>query len=653
MIRLLSKDTIDKIAAGEVIDRPESVVRELIDNAIDSGADKISLEIRGGGIQLIRITDNGCGIPKGEIETAFLRHATSKLRSVEDLSSIRSLGFRGEALASICAVSKTELITKVQGELTGTRYQIEAGVGGGLMDIGAPEGTTIIVRDLFYNVPARRSFLRTAATEASYVADTVQKAALSHPDIAFTYIADGRTVFHTLGGGRLLEVIYMLYGRDISSSLLPVSRNFEDCGIRISGYIGRPVISRNRRDMEVYFVNGRHISSDVIRKAIEDGYEGYMMLHRFPFTMLYVDIDPWRLDVNVHPKKMEVRFSDDDAVYSCLSRAIKEALSEAELIVDAGLDMHKAGADKEQKESKEHREEQEPSEKQEHIEEQEHGADQELRPDREFMADQELRADRELRAEPFETKRSELFYQQERDRLKKETEGTSFPGFMESDRNSRFSFMETETPLQQELPREVFLSKSALPQFQLIGQVFGTYWIIEYKDAMYLIDQHAAHEKVNYERLIKHFAERDIASQLIYPPILLSLSLSEAELVEKNLQVFSDLGFEIEHAGDRDFVVRAVPSDLPELSKKELLMEIIDSLIDGYERLKPETLRDKLASMSCKAAVKGNTQLSGEEMKALIAELLSLDNPYACPHGRPTIAKWTRYELDKIFKRVV
>lgn len=625
MIRLLSKETIDKIAAGEVIDRPESVVRELLDNAIDSGAGKISLEIRAGGTELIRVTDDGCGIDKEDIRTAFLRHATSKLVDAGDLEHIRTMGFRGEALASIAAVSRTEVITKTRDSMTGFRYQISGGVDGELSEVGVPEGTTMLVRDLFYNVPARKAFLRSAQTEAAYVTDTAEKAALSHPHIAFTYISDGRTIFHTTGSGRLSEVIYTIYGRELSRSLLEVSEEVPESGISISGYIGKPVIARARRDLEICFVNGRYIRSELLRKAIEDGYEGYMMLHRFPFTMLSLDIDPGLIDVNVHPKKMEVRFSDEQAVYRAVTEAVQDRLHREELVVDASIYASRKVA----------RAEISGDDKGERI------GDEAEKP-----------VSSRTHVEPFEIRRAAAMPVAVPSGFQEPSEPYPKPQTPSEAATASAGEPQGEF-LQQELPREIFLSEKALPQFRMIGQVFETYWIIEYDGAMYLIDQHAAHEKVNYERLLRELRDKSISSQYIMPPVLLELSVNEAELVGSSLEVFSELGFEVEPAGGRDFVVRAVPADLPELSRKELLMEMVDSLSSEGGTRTPDILRDKLASMACKAAVKGNNRLSEQEMKELIGELLSLDNPYACPHGRPTIVKWSRYELDRMFKRVI
>ena len=662
MIRLLSKETIDKIAAGEVIERPESVVKELLDNAIDSGADKISVEIRGGGTELIRVTDNGCGIEGGEIRTAFLRHATSKLQSAEDLRHIRTMGFRGEALASISAVSRTELISRTRESISGFRYEMAGGEEKEFSEIGAPEGTTVVVRDLFYNVPARKEFLRSAASEGAAVTDMAEKAALCHPEIAFTYIMDRRTVFATPGSGKPLEVIYKIYGRDISMNLLELDFAVPETGIRLHGLIGKPVISRARRDMEIYFVNGRYIRSRVIERAIEEGYGGHMMQHRFPFVLLYIDMDPELTDVNVHPKKMEVRFSDEASVFEAVSSGIRKRLREEELIIEAG-------AEREEKRKKEGSAlalsnisgASGPVSRAEPFEERK----------QQFMF-------REEEAFPKNGRKSFMFMEAAPDQaaaeqvpegqslIEQSLAGQSSSGQnlaaqdqagkkpAEPSKDERRPVFPDDGPVEQlELPKEVFLSEKAYPQFRMIGQVFGTYWIIEYDGYMYMIDQHAAHEKVNYERLMERVRNRKAASQYIYPPIMMSLSAAEAEAVENSMEVFAELGYEIEEAGGREIIVRAVPSDLPELSRKELLSEIIASLCEAGGSMAPEILRDRIASMSCKAAVKGNSELSEAEMRALIGELLSLQDPYNCPHGRPTIARWSRYDLDKIFKRIV
>lgn len=640
MINILSKETIDKIAAGEVIERPENVVKELLENAVDSGADSISTEIREGGLSLIRVTDNGCGMGKEDIPLAFLRHATSKLKDASDLSHIETMGFRGEALASICGVSETELVTREASALYGYRYEISGGREKALSEVGAPEGTSIIVRNLFYNIPARKKFLRTPQTEAGRIADIVEKTALANPGISFRLVSDGRNLLHTAGNGRLKDVIFSIYGREITENLIEVSCKKE--AVTITGYIGKPVITRARRDLEVYFVNGRYVRSQIIEKAVEDAYKPFLMLHRFPFVMLMLHIDPEQVDVNVHPKKMEVRFSSRELVYQAVYEAIAAALSGRELI-------------------------QAVSPRKETAEGPTKGVGT-------------LPVEKEERAEPFEEKRNEklgektgLTSSEPVYSSASKTARGAYPDIHAawslsasgasprpkeeglSDQASGFSAeKETQSKQQQLFPEEKFLSPKSVPRFRLIGQVFQTYWLIEFADKLYIIDQHAAHEKVNYERMMKALRERRPLSQQLLPPIRLELSLREAELVKSYCSAFADLGYEIEEAGEREFLVRAVPANLCSVATDTLLRELIDGLSEEYRSsLAPDVLRERVATMSCKAAVKGNRDLSEEEMRALIGELLQLDNPYACPHGRPTIISMSKYELDRKFKRIL
>lgn len=591
MIKLLSKETIDKIAAGEVVDRPENVVKELIDNAVDSGATAVSIEIRNGGSDLIRVTDNGCGISKEDIPNAFLRHATSKLSKAEDLQRIMTMGFRGEALASIAGVSRVELITKRREDITGYRYVIEGGREMSLKEIGIPDGTTIIVRDLFFNVPVRRQFLKSARTEGSYVRDIAEKAALSFTGISFSFISDGKQLFHTSGNGKLKDVVYTVYGNETSKEMLDVS--YSDDITCISGLISKPVLSRSKRDFEVYFVNGRHVRSNIIDRAIETAYEGYLMQHRFPFTVLKIDISPERIDVNIHPKKSEIRFSDDEAVFNAVYEAVKNTLSHRELIPKAVPD--------EKKTPEKNKEHHEPFEK-------------------------NIRGIKEAVPEIVILK----------EELEKIPAGVS----------------ENSEKPDNSYEQQKFLTEESKPYYRFIGQIFETYWMIEYDNSLYLIDQHAAHEKVNYEKMIEKIAANEVASQMIIP-VMISLSAAEADLLNSNMDVFRGIGFEIEPAGEKDFVVRAVPAQLPELSSAELLMDMIDSLSDMKSGADMRILKEKAASMACKASVKGNMRLSEKEMRALVDELLKLRDPYNCPHGRPVIVKLTHYDLDKMFKRIV
>lgn len=603
-IQILDQDTINQIAAGEVVERPASVVKELMENAIDAGATAVTVEIRQGGIGFIRITDNGCGIPKEELPLAFLRHSTSKIHSAADLLTVASLGFRGEALSSIAAVSQVELITKTTDSLTGSRYRIEGGEEKGLEEVGAPEGTTFISRNLFFNTPARRKFLKTETTEAGHVADLVEKIALSHPEISIRLIVNNQNRLHTSGNHNLKDIIYTIYGREIAGSLLSVSEERE--GMRISGFIGKPVIARGNRNFENYFINGRYIKSRLISKAIEDGYKSYMMQHKYPFTLLHFTIEPELIDVNVHPSKMELRFKDGEAVYQMVYHAVTSALSGKELIPTASLPEPKV-------------------------------------PNQPEISNQpESQSQPEVpgRPEPFEKKRMEAMG------IVKEP-----PSSYGKEPPVPPSAEKKEEQL--ELFDGRLLSEEARKRHRLIGQVFDTYWLVEYDGSLYIIDQHAAHEKVLFEQNFASLKSREYTSQYISPPIILSLSMREAELLNRSIDVFRQVGFEIEPFGGSEFAVRAVPGNLLSLAKKELLMEMIDSLSEEGGRIAPESVYDRIATMSCKAAVKGNTNLSFAEADQLIDSLLKLENPYQCPHGRPTIISISKYEMEKKFKRIV
>ena len=624
-IQILDQDTINQIAAGEVVERPASVVKELMENAIDAGATAVTVEIRQGGIGFIRITDNGCGIPKEELPLAFLRHSTSKIHSAADLLTVASLGFRGEALSSIAAVSQVELITKTTDSLTGSRYRIEGGEEKGLEEVGAPEGTTFISRNLFFNTPARRKFLKTETTEAGHVADLVEKIALSHPEISIRLIVNNQNRLHTSGNHNLKDIIYTIYGREIAGNLLNVSEERE--GMRISGFIGKPVIARGNRNFENYFINGRYIKSRLISKAIEDGYKSYMMQHKYPFTLLHFTIEPELIDVNVHPSKMELRFKDGEAVYQMVYHAVTSALSGKELIPTASLPEPRvpnqpevSGQQKTQSQAEGYS----------------HPKNSSASDNGSFP-----KAPSSHGPEPFEKKRMEAMgiVKEPPSPYGKEP---PVPPSAEEKKEEQLELFDGR-----------LLSEEARKRHRLIGQVFDTYWLVEYDGSLYIIDQHAAHEKVLFEQNFASLKSREYTSQYISPPIILSLSMREAELLNRSIDVFRQVGFEIEPFGGSEFAVRAVPGNLLSLAKKELLMEMIDSLSEEGGRIAPESVYDRIATMSCKAAVKGNTNLSFAEADQLIDSLLKLENPYQFPHGRPTIISISKYEMEKKFKRIV
>ena len=711
-ISVLDKNTIDKIAAGEVIERPSSIVKELVENAIDAGSNAVTVEIKDGGTTLVRITDNGEGIAPSEVKKAFMRHATSKITKAEDLFGITSLGFRGEALSSIAAVCQVELITKTAGELTGVRYVIEGGEEKTPEpeEIGAPEGTTFKVRNVFYNTPVRRKFLKSPQTEAGYINDLMERLALSHPEVSFKFINNNQNRLHTSGNSNLKDIIYGIYGREITANLVGV--HGEAPFGTLTGYIGKPIISRGNRNYENYFINGRYIRSSIISKAIEDAYKNFMMQHKYPFTVLHFQLDGDLLDVNVHPTKMELRFSDQEGMYRLVYETVRNALVGREMIPDVHVGKE-APAPKE------------PPKK-------------------------------ESFPEPFEVKRREAMMQEKRAEAKKTaatiyaTPGTNAtkteaaasivrerPNYSSSREEGGFAkslyevpenllkpterkvdeqaemekwtsegknpalklqarpatndttaassaAMETPTsakPAEAELPpespippavpsesepatsvqspkqmdlfEEKLLSKEHIKEHRIIGQLFETYWLVEFHEKLYIIDQHAAHEKVLFERTMKSLKDKEYTAQQISPPLIVSLSIKEQELLNKYMKNFETIGFEIEPFGGDEFSIRAVPGNLFGLAERDVFLEMLDSLDKDTGRVSEDLINEKIASMSCKAAVKGNHRLSEKEAEALIDELLTLDNPYNCPHGRPTIIAMSKYELEKKFKRIV
>lgn len=615
-IAILNQETIDKIAAGEVVERPCSVVKELVENAIDAGSTAITVEIKEGGISFIRITDNGCGIERDQVAVAFYRHSTSKIRSAEDLLTVKSLGFRGEALSSISAVARVELITKTYDELTGTRYVIEGSKELSNEEIGAPDGTTFIVKDLFYNVPARRKFLKTAQTEGSYISDMVEKLALSHPDISFKFINNNQTKLHTSGNGNRKDIIYHIFGREISSSLLEVKHECEY--FKVEGFIGKPVITRGNRNYENYFINGRYVKSNILSRAIEEAYKSFLMQHQYPFTVLYFTFFS-ELDVNVHPTKMELRFDNNNEIYVELCDTIYAILSHKEMIPEVPVDSTPAPK-------------------------------------------KIVHEYKEPIPEPFEKRRinevraaeSRSVYGQSVTSAVKDYSATE-PAVKTPKTSTAYEPAQVVTGTQQTLGDydKVFLTESAKKQFSIIGQLFKTYWLIEFEDKLYIIDQHAAHEKVLYEKTMARLANKDFTSQRISPPIVMTLDAKESEMLEKYRPQIEQFGYEVEHFGGKEYMISAIPDNLFNIDMKDLFIEMLDDFSNATGRQTPDIITEKVASMSCKAAVKGNDKLTLPEINELIDELLSLDNPYNCPHGRPTIISMSKYEIEKKFKRIV
>ena len=603
MIHLLDQNTIDKIAAGEVIERPAAVVKELVENAIDSGANAITIEIKQGGISFIRITDNGCGIPKDQIPLAFQRHATSKISTIEDLLQVKSLGFRGEALSSIAAVSQVELITKDADSIIGCRYEIHGGREITKEEIGCPDGTTFIMRNLFYNTPARGKFLKTNMTEGGYISDVVLHFILSHPEVRFKFIWDGKIKIQTSGNGNVKDNIYNQYGPDITKALLPVevSQN----GMTLTGFIGKPELSRGTRSFMNYYINGRHIKSPVIQKGIEAAYQGFSMTNRFPFTALFLKIDSSCLDVNVHPSKMEVRFTNQEEVYELFRSGLHGILKQAALIPEVSLG------------------------KEEPVK----------RAEKRTVRTLGKTPDIPKTPEPFETKR-----------IIQTPAATGSMAAKAPLKNTQLPEIKYE---QQSLFQKQLLHEEDAVPFRLIGQVFGTFWLIEYKDELLIIDQHAAHEKVLYEELMKELSENHVYSQNLLAPVVLTLTHREKEVLASYQEAFTNLGFEIEEFGGDEYAVKAVPSHFLHLASRELFYSILDELLENPQRGNTELITDRCATISCKAAVKGNHTLSFSEAEKLIEKMLKAEEPYHCPHGRPTTISMTKKEFEKKFKRIV
>ncbi len=613
IIHVLSEETINKIAAGEVVERPAGVVKELVENAIDAGSTAITVEIKDGGTSFIRVTDNGCGIDKDDITSAFLRHATSKISVADDLISVRSMGFRGEALSSVAAVASVELMTKTADDIIGHYYSIEGSKEIERKDMGIPGGTTIIVRNLFFNTPARKKFLKSSITEGGYVADVLEHLALANPSISIKFISAGQIKFHTSGNGDVKELIYRLFGRESAQLLIPIEQRAGD--ISISGYLGKPELNRSTRNYENYFINGRYVRSDVISKATEEGYKEYLMQHRFPFYVIYIDMPPERVDVNVHPGKMEVRFDDNDAVYDMISSAVHSTLRVKEMIPETLLN----------------------------------------EPD---PIDEPTTST----TEPFEAKRATEEIRTSSIDIRRIL-GEPVPGkapYPEAPVSSEpvnvikaSDAVIVNAAVQMEMFEDKLLDKDAVADYKIIGQIFDTFWLFEYKDRLLVMDQHAAHEKVKYERLIGRLKSKENMSQMLAPAIVITLTPTELDTLKKYRESFITLGYEFEEFGGYDISLRAVPMDLYGSDPKSLFLDVLDELSDGRISDVPEVINDRIATMACKSAVKGNMSMTVEEVKELLREMLGLDNPYNCPHGRPTLITMTKYEFEKRFKRIV
>lgn len=652
-IQLLDEATIEKIAAGEVVERPASVVKELVENSIDAKATFITVEIKEGGTSFIRITDNGCGIENDQVRLAFFRHSTSKIRSLEDLMCVKSLGFRGEALASISAVAQVELITRPRGALTGVRYLIEGSKEKSFEEIGAPEGTTFLVRNLFFNTPVRRKFLKSAQTEGGYVSTIMERLALSHPEISFQLIVNNQPKLHTSGNCNRKDIIYHIYGKEIAANLLPIDADKD--GIHVSGFIGKPLISRGNRNFENYYINGRYMKSNVVAKAIEDAYKPYLMNHQYPFTVLYITMDEELLDVNVHPTKMEVRFSNGELLYTDLVELLRATLQGRDLIpeVSVGTDV------------KPMKNEEKPVAEKTTPQPFERNRLAQLSAAKHPSGETDKRSVSEEQKEQIRaTVRTDSPYEMKYAPrpLRGKDPGQKYPPTETITKTNLSDWQQKERQLEM---TEVFceengyqtnfIEEAKKSNIRIIGQLFETYWLTEVEDKLFIIDQHAAHEKVLFERNMKTFANRDYTSQQLSPPIILSLTMQEQNALKNNQEEICKLGFEINEFGGNEYAITAVPDNLYHLDAKQLFLELLDEMVteNGSAKVTTEMIWNKVASASCKAAIKGNQRISRLEVEELIRELLTLDHPYHCPHGRPTMISMSKYEIEKKFKRIV
>ena len=642
-IQLLDQKTIDNIAAGEVIERPASVVKELVENAVDAKANAVTVEIKDGGMTLIRVTDNGIGIPKDQVKTAFLRHATSKIRSVEDLLSVSSLGFRGEALSSISAVAQVELVTKTAESFSGVSYKIYGGEEEAFDDIGAPDGTTFLVKNLFYNTPARRKFLKSATTEAGYVEQMMVHIALSHPEISFKFIHNNKNKIYTSGNGKVKDIIYHIYGRDVAGALIPLEAQNED--VKVTGFVAKPYVSRGNRNYESYFINGRYIKSSIIYKAIEEGYRTFTMKHRYPFVCLDFKIDQELLDVNVHPTKMEIRFRNGREIYELVVDAVRAALLQKDLVQDVLRETPKKKELPKTKEVKkpEPFEVNRRKEEVQKVDQQGQGVQQQVEKQRQAVQHQIEKPSHPVKKTLTASESSKNTKKPTYAGLNYNTQKKEFPQYKTDELSSN----------QMTLREDPVFSVQARPDRKILGQLFKTYWLIEYEDQLFIMDQHAAHEKVNYERLMKNFKEKEIYSQRLEPPMVVTVSMTEAEALTRYKDAFAGLGFTIESFGGNEYCIREVPANLYGIGERDLFMELLDAVSQENGTLDTEVIASKIATMACKMSIKGNQRVSLMEVEHLLDELMKLENPYQCPHGRPTIIKMSKYEIDKKFKRIV
>jgi len=695
-IHLLSQECINQIAAGEVVERPSSIVKELVENALDAKATAISIEIKGGGISFLRVSDNGEGIFSEDLERAFMPHATSKIQNPKDLEEILSFGFRGEALASIASVAKVECISKRQEDFLAHRILVEGGSFSPVEEVGGMDGTSILVRDLFYNVPARKKFLLSESTEASRVEEMVEKLALANPGISFHFVKDGKSRFQTLGGGKLSDVVFGIYGKSFAKDSLEIKESYYPSSLtglatlHIEGLLGKPSLTRSNRQYEIFFVNGRFVRDSLLSRALEDAYKPFLMQHKFPFAIVFLHLSPSLVDVNVHPQKLEVRFQNREKIYQALFDCVSKTLSKADLIDHSPLSLFQKEKEEksmaflspssqlwEKKEEKKENKNDIPEEAVRSDQNDKQSAEQisvikEQEKEKAEAVNQgypiEEASEKASEKAPFRIEVPELNQQKAATREEKLiyeefdlTKGIRLEEEKASEKEENTVtkeeqlFTESEnlpSAEQESLFSPSFFSEEGEKEFRLIGQVFQTYWLIEFQKELFIMDQHAAHEKVNFEKMRKNYLEKPGISQGILPKTMV-FSAKEEDLYEKTKDYFTHLGYRIRKEEEKRYALEGIPADFPSLDAEMLFHEILDALAEEGNLSEAESVYDKIASMACKASVKGNQLLSFKEAEALIEKLFTLENPYACPHGRPTIVAFKKQDLEKMFKRIV
>ena len=605
MIKVLDKNVADKIAAGEVIERPISIVKELVENALDAGADNLVVEIKNGGKTYIRVTDNGCGIPCEEVETAFLRHATSKIETASDLDAIDTLGFRGEALASIAAVTRTELVTKTADRKTGTRLVLHGGAVILKEQTGCPDGTTIVITDLFYNTPARLKFMKTDSAESGLIIDFISQMALAYKNVKFRLINNGKILFSTLGDGNRLNTILRVYNDVDARNMVPVS--FKEDGIEIEGYISTPAFSKTTRGSQIFFVNGRVVSSKVIERGVTAGYKERLFEGRYPVTYLFLHVDPHTIDVNIHPNKREVRFDHETLVTDFISRAISDALSTKDAVVDAGNLFR--------------------------------NMDKKISPSKVY----------ERVFEPFREKEPEKISRKE-DQVDIKQLLSTIENPASEETSTKAIHHEEGTGPSIEI-YEPQLKPFDFSELEITGVIFDTYITAVDGSSFYLIDQHAAHERIFYEKLVGEYESSEKARQSLLVPLIINVSLAVSENHFDWLDALAKMGFTIDEFGSGTFRITEIPMFMELSEAEDFVNQFIENINDSTN-LSNKVVIDKLIMMSCKAAVKANDILRMDEIRALINDLSSCINPFSCPHGRPTFIRLTHYEIEKMFKRV-